>query len=70
MGVMLRHTGRCMPQHFRYVFEFDVIGQGDGCGKCVSGYVHCQMLFDATKISYFLDVGIHFLVGKHRKYLS
>lgn len=39
MGVMLRHTGRCMPQHFRYVFEFDVIGQGDGCGKCVSEHV-------------------------------
>lgn len=59
MGIMLRHTSCCMPQHFRYVFEFDIIGQGDGCGKSVAAGVVGDFLGYACRFRPFLEVLVH-----------
>ena len=66
-GVMLRGFKIGMPEHFADGFQRNTIGKRHCCGKSMPRNVEGQLFFDFANIRYFLEIGIHFLVGQNRE---
>lgn len=54
-----------MPQHLAHGLNGNPIREGNGGRKSMSGQVGSQMFFDAAKVSYFFEIGIHLLIGQY-----